>query len=284
MNYKALPDNQEYDFTPVVPAARCKFTLSVQKYKLIMQHHCVLAGNTERTDLGVGEEVGLKFDPVLFLNDFWVNIWSTTAGSVFPTNGNGTTFTAPSNAADPTVTATLGGEQCDRTFAVYAPTGVAHADITATVPYFQGHSGAGMQLAVYLGPTNVSFYRVQCMEVGQDASSVTNYYVSYMNSPAWPDNLSHRTHGADVWILVGCDNSWQGGDTAAWGDDPSPWYPGGGFTWVIPGKWTIPGTSTTNDITLSDQTFSLSADGTMTVQKFGHTVTRKTNGQYITVE
>ena len=71
-------------------------------------------------------------------------------------------------------------------------------------------------------------------------------------------------------------------DTAAYGGAsvlPRPWFPGGGFKWRIPALWKV-GDGPTNALGWSDQVFRLEADGTMTVQKFGHSVTRHVDENY----
>ena len=127
-----------------------------------------------------------------------------------------------------------------------------------------------MHLNITIGPTNVSFYKVQMLEVGYDATDVTGYFTNH-----WP--ASHKTSGADLphWIgydnVVGdnMDNCFYAGN----GVLPSPWPPGGSFKWPIPAVWRV-GFGLTNPLPWSDQTFSLDPDGTMTITKFGHSVTR----------
>jgi hypothetical protein len=128
------------------------------KHKLILQHYCVVGGDTRRTDLGVGERVTHKFAPDLVTNSYWYNTWSSTAGSVWPTDGNETTFTAPSNASPATVTAVLGNEQVDVPFGVAQPSGI-EATLRGLPDYYWPLPavGAGMYMNVVIQPTNVSF-------------------------------------------------------------------------------------------------------------------------------
>src|SRR5262249_26312851 len=155
--------------------------------------------------------------------------------SVWPTNANATAFTAPSNANPATVTATLADEKIEVPFGVVEPSGVDHADIAYRFPYSLGYAGAGFHLRPYLSPTHASFYLLQCVQVGEDASGVTGYFTQFSAS-----FLSHKGHGADRWFGINCDNSWQ----EPWDDAKSaqfspPWNGGGGFTWIIPGKWKV---------------------------------------------
>ena len=157
-------------------------------------------------------------------------------------------------------------------FKVLAPTGIDHTTVSPTgLSYSKGDAGAGMHLKPYLAPTTVCFSRVECKEVGEAATDVTGYFTNVA-----ADLISHKGHGAGEWIPIGEDNSWQEPwDNAASGPWPSPFQ--GGYKWEIPGRWHVVGTTNEYPITLSPQEFSMDASGTMTVRKFGHTVTRGTN-------
>ena len=58
----------------------------------------------------------------------------------------------------------------------------------------------------------------------------------------------------------------------------------GQFTWNIPGKWWVEGSTNKNSIANGwQQVFTIDANGTMTVTKFNHTATRTTNQTHGTV-
>ena len=63
----------------------------------------------------------------------------------------------------------------------------------------------------------------------------------------------------------------------------SQWYGsgwiGGSYTWNIPAVWSV-GTSQTNPLSGWNQVHTLGPDGTMTVTKFGHSVSRTIQGNY----
>jgi hypothetical protein len=236
--------------------------------------------NTWRLDLGVGEVVNLSLvgTPAGSVH------WTTTAGSLNPTNGTATAFTAPSNAAGATVTATFSGGSCDKTFNVVEPAGVSGFIRSTNTAIAVGTMGVGMFITVTVTPTNVSFYRVRMMEVGRNATNVTGYFTNAA-TPAW----NHDTaHGADVWFQLGNDNTWphseSGGLTyydhaATWGY-PAPWT-AGAFGFHVPAKWQVGSGGPTNDLAASwVQSFTLQANGTTTVTKFGLSATRGTNGVY----
>jgi hypothetical protein len=133
------------------------------------------------------------------------------------TTGNAVWFTAPSNAGNATVTVDVAGTAKFRIkFKVKEPSGIDKARTYKVSEYPNsffgpGVSGAGMYLRVYVAPTEVSFYRVQCMEVGEDATDVEGYYT---NNPPWAASiLSHKGSTGpgkgDEWFNIYSDNTWE---------------------------------------------------------------------------
>jgi hypothetical protein len=244
----------------------------------VLAHHvaCVAAGNTNlaRTTLGVGEVVSVFFSSDATGKDssnLRVPItWTTSAGSIHPLiSACGTVLTSPSNAASAKVTATVRGESVSVDFGVVAPSG-----IKATIRDFEwfdiGYVGAGMYLNVVLQPTSVSFNRVQIKEPGAVATKRKGYFEKH----APPNHDSD--HGANKWHPVNCDNLVVDGkfdlaDSYGW-----PIGRSGSYTWPINPIWSIEGDdSNTNSLSgWTDQVHTLSADGTMTVNKLDRHVTR----------
>jgi len=238
--------------------------------------------NETRLLLGVGERVLLNLagDPG---GNF---TWSTTAGSVSPTNGPAATFTAPSNAANATVSVNYSGGSCPLQFTVIEPAGLL-ASNTAIAGYGANVAAAGMVNRLWLTPPTVSFYRVQTYEVPATSNLVvTGYFANTNIFPVPPGPPMHtKAAGAGTWVGTGQDN-YGGTDSAYFRGAAKPWS-AGGLTWPIPNWWRIgagqgPGGPTNNWIR-TDQSFSIDANGTMTVQKYGHTVTRGTNNVYSVV-
>jgi hypothetical protein len=98
------------------------------------------------------------------------------------------------------------------------------------------------------------------------------------HTEAYPHHYAHLADHFD--IQLGYDNSWP----ASFDWAVSPVFAGqwsdGQFTWHIPAKWKI-GSGPTNDLAGSwDQVFTLAPNGTVTVTKFSHTVTRHTTENY----
>jgi hypothetical protein len=179
-------------------------------------------------------------------------------------------FTAPSNATNVTVTATIGSLPVKFYFKIFAPIGYDHAQIIGTDHFSLGDAGAGMTNAIWISPTNVSFYNVQMLEVGEPATNIIGYFTNF---PA--DSLNHHLHGADTWFPLSENNEWF--DHAAAGPLPNLPWPSGAFSWNVPAQWKVGSNGITNTITGWIQSFSIDGNGTVTIQKFGNTVTRNTN-------
>ncbi|HZI32032.1 MAG TPA: hypothetical protein VFF11_06805, partial [Candidatus Binatia bacterium] len=265
--YKKVSGGDKHMITPSVKN-KDYYGLNGPPYKLkhglsTWTHYPALTDtNRARLNLGVGEEVDLSGMPA---NTVW------SGPGLLATNGS-VTFIAPSNAPlggmSATVIATVGSASIAVPFKVFPPSGIDHADVISTNdPHYDlGQAGAAMHLQVYIAPTSVSFYRVQCMEVGENA---INVWGCFTNSSA--TNLYHST--ANTWFPLSHNNSWV--DGCFLGVAPIPLY-GGGFSWDIPAKWKIE--EPTNSMTGWNQVFSIDASGTVNIQKFGHEVTRSTNG------
>jgi hypothetical protein len=250
---------------------------NVKVYQLVSQCVQTTPANQSRTNLGVGEQVNLFFNPTLPPNLTNVT-WSTSAGGLAVTSGTTNLFTAPSNAAVATVSATVSGTLISNTFNVFEPTGVVYAIITQTqnivvpgmtIPSLtNGEAGAQMVLEAFFGPTNVSFYRVSVMEVGENASNLSGYFSQYT-----PSQLAHTT--ANFWTPLNRQNYYS--DLPSGGPFPPPWSPGGSFGWDIPANWQVTGSGQTNSLAGWNQNFSIDSSGTVTIQKWGRSVTRTTN-------
>jgi hypothetical protein len=236
-----------------------------------------IPANRMRLTVGVGEWVSLALAGYPGGN----YTWSTTAGGVQPTSGIGTVFTAPTNAANATVTVNYGGGSCTIQFNTIEPSAILGANTTAYAPYLTltNLAGSGMVNAISLLPTTVSFYRVQIMEVPATTNlNITGYFATTTN--ALP--IHNTMAGAGKWVGVGVNNV-IGTDTAASGTrvvSQQPWS-AGSFTWPVPVVWRIgtgqgPG-GPTNNLQRTDQTFTIAPNGDVSVQKYGHSATRGTN-------
>ena len=103
----AQPKGIDTRITPRAPGRYRGPLPQAEGWQLLTQTASVTPTNRQRTTLGVGEEVDvyLYSSNKKVLPDWSSNVlWTTSAGSVSPTNGWATTLTAPSNAASVTVT------------------------------------------------------------------------------------------------------------------------------------------------------------------------------------
>jgi hypothetical protein len=150
--------------------------------------------------------------------------------------------------------------QLDKYFTVVEPSGWDHADIVSTPEFAPGTPAAAMNLTVFFAPTDVSLYRVEIEEVGEDATDI------------WGAFLGHppEHHTSDEFRGLNDDNSWKAPDQCQGGARYG--YPGG-FTWPIPANWRIPG-GPTNPMSGWDQVFSIDEAGTYEIDKFDRWVRR----------
>ena len=172
-------------------------------------------------------------------------------------------------------------------FTVLAPRGVDHAVITSTFTnsFSKGQAGALMSLPIWIAPTWVSFYRVQISEVGEDAN-VSGYFANtnfFTTNPPyywhhWPSGQRGNDYG---WVPLSDFNQPPNPDLVGLSYDPrfslpQPWS-SGQISIDIPVDWKIGDNGPTNSMPGWNQVISINGNGTVTVTKYGKTVTRDTN-------
>jgi hypothetical protein len=274
--FKALPDGETMDITPSVASAYyCDFIdwPGVSRHEFISTCASYVPADRKRTTLGVGELVSVGFDTYPLLSTRDCPTFETTGGSLYEA-----TLTAPSNAANVTVTEHIRGESFKMDFTIVEPDHVK-ATIRSLESMASG-AGVGVYFDVVLYPTNVCFSRVKVIEEGRDASDVTGYFTDPRHRA-----FSHIGHEANAWHGTDVYNKISDDDfdhcyitsTAL----PGPWYPGS-FTWEIPAWWKVGDLPPTNHLDWTPQIFSIASDGKATIQKLGHSVSRTTGGVYST--
>ncbi len=248
---------------------KCGTQATIKIDALQIQHECVATppADQSRTNIGVGEKMMLWL-PGSLSGTF---TWKTSAGTLSRTNGTSTTLTAPDNAATATVTVSYAGGSCTTNFDVLAPDGSYTAVNTSTPGAAVNVAAAGMVNTIILGPTNVSLSSIRIQEIGENAENTQEYY-QVNGAP------KHTPSGQ---TLINFDNSFP--DRATGGPADPPWsgtnYSGGSFDWQVPTVWWVPG-GPTNQLWAGAnnlQTFLLTSNGTLTVTKYGLSVTRTTN-------
>ena len=289
--YRALPDDAAMDLKlRVFEARHYSATPSVEKYELmhLTKHPALTDTNLARLNLGVGEEVNCYFTNKLHPGTVLVTnpLWSASAGGFDTASGLNVWFTAPSNAANATVTASFFGVDgsLKTKFKVFEPSGYdpIHTYVKATnhigtgypdAPYefASGRAGAEMLVNLFIAPTSVSFYRVQILEIGLDATNVTGYFTNY---PA--NDLVHKPNPSFTLLLA--DNSWPDKCWEGPEQPPPPAWSSGSYTWIIPAKWSLSPDTVTNPMTGWDQVFTIDSNGTVKITKYGKWVQRTTSG------
>ncbi len=276
--YAALPHGETVDATVHAPPKRFNWAETGDMHDLAVQPVCNITAGADRTTVGVGELANLSFVPSLA---FHYPLWGHTGGGLNTdqnTPANSTLYTASSNTTSDRVMANFpkgggGYVTLTSTFTVRAPTGI-NATLRGNPDFYSSpypKVGAGMKMDVVLQPTTVSFNRVQIVEPAEATTGITGYFSNH--TPP-----THAGNGAGVWHAVDCGNKVLGPPIDLFDHAYSGGWPigtGGTYTWPIHPRWKVEGTST--DYPLSgwtDQVHTLSADGTMRVDKLGHHVTR----------
>ena len=137
----------------------------------------------------------------------------------------------------------------------------------------------GMFLDYSLLPSTVSFAGLRVLE----ESSSYGVHTGYFSDPSWSSKWYHTLeNGAGTWHTVDSMDNFYARDRAYIGYCEEPWS-AGVLSWEIPNVWlpptgrggeSIPQTTTFKVIW---QTMSITSDGTVSVSKHGHTVSRSTN-------
>jgi len=278
--YTLLPYGEALGVSPRVTSI-AYYTVAPTDTNLSLYIYC-MADNPpthNRTTIGVGEQVQLSFRPNVPTN----TTWTALKGSVSPTSGAATLFTAPSNAVRAMILVTLPGNKTKvLDFNVVEPMGFTPPLVTNSNPLALSapEAGASMAVTMSLLPTHVSFANVQLSEVSNNAVNISNYFANtniFTTNPAY--FLRHQTAG--FWIEDSLDNSYGDAVGIPPTNLPSPWS-SGSFQYVIPIQWKVGDNGATNNLMTNTATFSIDGNGTVTVERWGHSVTRTTNGDITT--
>lgn len=243
-------------------------TCVVRVFRLYSDTIAIIPPDRARAEIGVAEEVHVFVSP-----EAGAATWSVSGGGeISSTNGFETTFKAPHQSSTCVVSCNVGQITLSKEFKIFEPSGVVRAVVNSTRSFPVGEASAMMQLyPVVVGPTNVSFYNVVCVEVGRDAVNLTGYWAT--NSPP-----SHIGNGADVWFPLDQANQWPPSwDYAGLFNVAQPWGDGGSFEWPIPAEWKVGQTGMAKPLCGWNQKFELTSEGTVTIRKWDKWVTRTTN-------
>jgi hypothetical protein len=274
-----LPLHQQINITPTANGTPYYWVNAVgSRIPLLWQCVAPVPTNQNRTTLGVGEQVNFSINPPPPCTVQWS---VSGGGTINPTNGTNTTFTAPGQTASSTVTATVIDPEgkphvSQQSFTVIPPTGVTTVKTSEdTNPPPAGYifptPGAGMHLLLTFQPTSVSFGNVQDAEVSGPASNVQGIFTNISPFPF---------HASAGWIPLNFSN--QMADHAAFNISPGgfgqiPYPSGGSAQLIIPNYWRVGNSSTSNFFQNFTQTFSMDVYGTVTVTKLGQSVSTPAN-------
>jgi len=251
-----------------------------------------------RTKLGVGEEVTLILDPSSETGTWKYEQPNLDGSSTsITTNNQKITFEAPYRATGEAKVRVKHKdyEEITVSFNVVEPTTYDVEEVNNFFSYQIGEPGAFMKLSVFLPPDDVSFHRVEAIEIPDVSKNATGYFADTNRFPNAKTNWwTHGTkEGAGQWypvkssrhLIIDPDDIKCGGTfflPPPWHNpNPPPAYSGGSMTWPIQAGWRIKSAlnnAPTNSIeNWSDQHFTISSNGTVSISKFGYTVTRGTN-------
>ncbi len=178
-------------------------TCTVTVIKVETETVATTPADRTRTKIGIGEEVVCSIVPSMS-----VNCSVTGGGTVSPTTGNSTTFTASKSPSSSTVHAQIARADCTVTFMVVAPDGMTTSLASDGNLGSLGTNNIGAKsfFDCYVLPNDVSFYNVEFRE----------------NIPGeaytWPDGTGGSRLSAIVPWGVAFDNKTT--DTVSSGLDP----------------------------------------------------------------
>lgn len=229
-----------------------------------------------RTKVGVGEEVTLTYS-------LGSATWTITSGTgtVSPTSGGQTTFTASDTAGSVTITATdSAGCSATITFNVVEPSSWTMKRQAGTnLKHTHGRPDCGWKGIAYIHPNDVNFYRIETREVDSKSVATGSYHPShhdqYHGNYPPPDRASAwfpiaRHSDADGSTDDAPDEIYSGyPSTAATGTAPP--FTVGSYYWPITWQWKVLGSANIHDFSSVRQEHEIFNDGKCESRKGGHT-------------
>jgi hypothetical protein len=267
----AAPAGKNWDITPSYTnsTANIDYTFDVMATNIMLLSQCVATtpSNQSRTNLGVGEQVDLYFNLALPTTNI---TWSTTAGTLVATSGPTNLFTAPDNATNVTITATVGKAPVNLNFNIIAPTGALLENVPDTLDTSTNPLALSYYANWYVQPDDVSFYNVQIAE-GVTNSIATGYFYPAENNETHVPGIPLQ--GGTVVPGKGtlCGGGYPLGSDHISGGSEGPPYSNGTFTWHIPWSYITPD-GKTNYFTTVDHIKTLtvtSSNAVLSIDKQG---------------
>jgi hypothetical protein len=233
--------------------------------------------NRQRKELGVGENVLVRFSPVVNFVSVGCAVSSGCLVQIFDDYN----YTAPTGGCLDVVSFRARTyDECQIPFEIFEPTSVVVIDVAGCVENIANVAGSfRMDFNLMLCPTNVSFKdNIEVAEMAAVSTNATGYFAN----PSLAGLLDHGNHGAQSWIEIK-DRNYAGGDAVG----PGRLYPpfsDGSFTWPIPNNWRMSGDNGNGkQFCREDQRFEITSNGTVRVWKFGRKGERALNSDTMTI-
>jgi hypothetical protein len=194
--------------------------------------------------------------------------WDATAGSLSVTNNSSTNlFTAPDNATNVTVTATIGSMPVKFYFKVIEPSGVIM--VTNGLKHAINRPDIGIHTLIYLKPDSVNFGRVWCQE--EHAYAVANGVYAPFNG--FPHETGPTPFPFTSTVVAGLGTSAGSSEDNIYSGDPltAPPFTPGTEVYTIPWDFQVGGTNGTwkTNFTTLTGSCSLGSGGVLTASKAG---------------
>ena len=170
------------------------------------------------------------------------------------------------------------GLSAEISFTILEPAGYGDAIVEMNTSHAPGKLGVSGEIRNFFPPMNVSFYNVMGMEIGMTSEDATGWFANH------PETWVHV--GADIPFPLDSEESTIMNNTHL--DPVAMETPrtiaevfGGGIlpldgtmTWPVPAVWWVKGDAKHNPLPWSDQHFSVTTDGTVTITKYGVSLSR----------
>lgn len=183
-----------------------------------------------RKKLGVGEKVTLTLEGATGSQVTWS---LTGDGSIYPSSGSSTKFTAHERASGASVTAAYKGKTYTANFSVVEPSGIEMEREPGTTNWhINGTASAGFKGRAYITPNDVSFINIEMRE--QSCVGIGNGFYSDLNG---------AIHPIGDWgkVIAGTETKPNKDDfvDTVQSDSREPPFSYGTFTWPIPWEFRV---------------------------------------------
>ena len=248
---------------------------SATAVKVLLTALAQIPSNASRHVYGIRETLLCETIPALPSS-----VWRTSGTGFFSDGGSALYFICPILAAENCLQIVYGGSEYVPSTMIIEPNGIIAVNpIANDYQLPKGTAGgAGMTLQLHVLPMTVSFAGISMEEV----PTTTGNHTGYFASGYWSQNWYHtRDVGAGDWTNIQPGNFFFEDTAELWHECAQPWQ-AGMIEWDIPIGWnernTAGNMTPVKQVTVVyHQNFAITSDGSLSVAKLGHVVTRTTN-------